>query len=142
MHINRYTYVYTCTYVCYTGCLLFGGTPLSKTFSYFYVYLRNDIRVIQGRRIAPANQIICEIFSCCALSFQLSLRVELNDISFQEMILIANIIVLETLTNETGQMVVAFEKLGQFYDTCRDFKKKPVNFTPGKRFVHDSLFHE
>ncbi|KAG5319125.1 NEP protein, partial [Acromyrmex heyeri] len=36
----------------------------------------------------------------------------------------------KTLTNETGQMVVAFEKLGQFYDTCRDFKKKPVNFTP------------
>ncbi|TGZ54303.1 Endothelin-converting enzyme 1 [Temnothorax longispinosus] len=35
-----------------------------------------------------------------------------------------------TLTNETGQMVAAFEKLGQFYDTCRDFKKKPVNFTP------------
>ncbi|XP_018342778.1 PREDICTED: neprilysin-1-like [Trachymyrmex septentrionalis] len=36
----------------------------------------------------------------------------------------------KTLTNETGQMVVAFEKLGQFYDTCRGFKKKPVNFTP------------
>ncbi|XP_011867543.1 PREDICTED: neprilysin-1 [Vollenhovia emeryi] len=36
----------------------------------------------------------------------------------------------KTLTNETGQMVAAFEKLGQFYDTCRDFKKKPVNFTP------------
>ncbi|XP_011057203.1 PREDICTED: neprilysin-1-like isoform X2 [Acromyrmex echinatior] len=36
----------------------------------------------------------------------------------------------KTLTNETGQMIVAFEKLGQFYDTCRDFKKKPVNFTP------------
>ncbi|XP_012226290.1 neprilysin-1 [Linepithema humile] len=34
------------------------------------------------------------------------------------------------LTNETGHMVAAFEKLGQFYDVCRDFKMKPVNFTP------------
>ncbi|KAL0115549.1 hypothetical protein PUN28_010815 [Cardiocondyla obscurior] len=35
----------------------------------------------------------------------------------------------KTLLNETGQMVAAFEKLGQFYDTCRDFQRKPVNFT-------------
>ncbi|XP_070166397.1 neprilysin-1 isoform X3 [Polyergus mexicanus] len=35
----------------------------------------------------------------------------------------------KTLANETGQMVVAFEKLGQFYNVCREFRKKPVNFT-------------
>lgn len=54
-----------------------------------------------------------------------------------------SIIVLETLTNETGQMVAAFEKLGQFYDTCRDFKKKSVNFTSGKKnIIHDASSHE
>lgn len=64
------------------------------------------------------------------------------NVSFQEIILIAGIIVLETLTNETGQMVAAFEKLGQFYDTCRGFKKKPVNFTPGKKeIIHDTTSH-
>lgn len=41
-------------------------------------------------------------------------------------------IVLETLANETGKMVALFEKLGQFYNVCRGFKKKPVNFIPGK----------
>ncbi|EZA60236.1 Endothelin-converting enzyme [Ooceraea biroi] len=34
------------------------------------------------------------------------------------------------LANETGQMVTAFEKLGQFYNVCQDFQKNPVNFTP------------
>lgn len=43
-----------------------------------------------------------------------------------------DITVLEMLTNETGHMAAAFEKLGQFYDVCRDFKMKSVNFTPGK----------
>jgi len=64
-----------------------------------------------------------------------------NDVSFQEIILIASIIVLETLTNETGQMVAAFEKLGQFYDICRDFKKKPINFTPGKKVTYSTSAH-
>ncbi|XP_050464236.1 neprilysin-1-like [Cataglyphis hispanica] len=35
----------------------------------------------------------------------------------------------ETLANETGQMVAAFEKLGQFYNICREFRKKAINFT-------------
>ncbi|GAB1862340.1 Endothelin-converting enzyme 1 [Camponotus japonicus] len=35
----------------------------------------------------------------------------------------------KTLTNETGQMVAAFEKLGQFYNVCRKFRERPVNFT-------------
>lgn len=29
-------------------------------------------------------------------------------------------------------MVGEFEKLGQFYTDCLEFKEKPVNFTPGK----------
>lgn len=29
-------------------------------------------------------------------------------------------------------MVAAFEKLGQFYNVCRKFRERPVNFTLGK----------
>lgn len=29
-------------------------------------------------------------------------------------------------------MVGEFEKLGQFYNGCLEFKEKPVNFTPGE----------
>lgn len=36
------------------------------------------------------------------------------------------------LSNNTGHMVGEFEKLGQFYNDCLEFKEKPVNFTPGK----------
>ncbi|XP_076666127.1 neprilysin-1 isoform X2 [Andrena cerasifolii] len=34
------------------------------------------------------------------------------------------------LANRTGHMVGEFEKLGQFYTDCLEFKEKPVNFTP------------
>ncbi|XP_017883535.1 neprilysin-1-like isoform X2 [Ceratina calcarata] len=34
------------------------------------------------------------------------------------------------LANKTGRMVGDFDKLGQFYKSCLEFKEKPVNFTP------------
>ncbi|XP_076638551.1 neprilysin-1 isoform X4 [Colletes latitarsis] len=34
------------------------------------------------------------------------------------------------LANKTGHMDGVFEKLGQFYSDCLEFKEKPVNFTP------------
>ncbi|XP_011137459.1 neprilysin-1 [Harpegnathos saltator] len=43
----------------------------------------------------------------------------------------------KTLTNETGQMNGVFEKLGQFYDVCRGFRKKPANFTPVYELLHE-----
>lgn len=36
------------------------------------------------------------------------------------------------LLNETGRMGGAFKKLGQFYNSCLEFKEKPVDFGPGK----------
>ena len=36
-------------------------------------------------------------------------------------------------------MVGVFEKLGQFYNGCLEFKEKPVNFTPGKWILNPSI---
>ncbi|KOC59438.1 Endothelin-converting enzyme 2 [Habropoda laboriosa] len=41
------------------------------------------------------------------------------------------------LANKTGQMVGEFEKLGQFYGDCLEFKEKPVNFTPVYELLHE-----
>ncbi|XP_015589308.1 neprilysin-1 [Cephus cinctus] len=41
------------------------------------------------------------------------------------------------LANASGKMTGAFYKLGQFYETCIDFKDKPVNFTPVYRLLDE-----
>ncbi|KAG7200209.1 hypothetical protein KM043_000641 [Ampulex compressa] len=41
------------------------------------------------------------------------------------------------LKNETGRMIGAFEKLGQFYSVCQEFKEKPVDFASVYELLDD-----
>ncbi|KAJ8672950.1 hypothetical protein QAD02_004211, partial [Eretmocerus hayati] len=41
------------------------------------------------------------------------------------------------LLNETGKMDGEFMKLGQFFNSCLEFKEKPINFTPVYRLLDE-----
>lgn len=121
-------------YVCHAGCLL--KCPASFLFAVLR-NLRNTNRVIQGQQIAPLpwRLLIRSLKKCnlcltlCSLAFPRGKR----NVSARRESLTARIATVpETLANQTGQMDGVFEKLGQFYDACRDFGQKPANFTPGE----------